>query len=106
MSYEALTVSDNLRAKVLNRLEAEIPEIKSEKYFSVLKNFRGKIGLKEGDSEATRELDKYFDSLLPKTAGGLWHELLVYVFLQRLIQSILEHQIDVLYANGGSRSVI
>jgi hypothetical protein len=83
MSYETLTVSDNLREKVLEKIQKEIPEIESEGKFSILKNFRGKIGLKEGESEASKELDRYFDSLLPKTAGGLWHELLVYVFLLR-----------------------
>jgi len=83
MSYEILTVSDNLREKVLKKLEEEVPEIQNEENFSALKNFKGKIGLKKGESEASEELDKYFDSLLPKTAGGLWHELLVYVFLLR-----------------------
>lgn len=83
MGYEILTVSDNLREIVLKKLEEEIPEMNMEDKFSALKNFKGKIGLKEGESEASRELDRYFDSLLPKTAGGLWHELLVYVFLIR-----------------------
>ncbi|HQH43140.1 MAG TPA: hypothetical protein P5124_02365 [Syntrophorhabdaceae bacterium] len=83
MSYETLTVSDNLREKVLEKLKKEIPEITLEEKFPELKGFKGKIGLKEGESEAPKELNKYFDSLLPKTAGGLWHELLVYVFLLR-----------------------
>lgn len=83
MSYETLTVSNNLLNKVIERWETEIPEIKTEEEFTALKDFRGKIGLKRGESEATDELDKYFDSLLPKTAGGLWHELLVYIFLLR-----------------------
>lgn len=83
MSYEMLTVSNNLRREILKRWEKEIPEIKYEEGFSDLRHFRGRIGLKEGESDATKELDRYFDSLLPKTAGGLWHELLVYIFLLR-----------------------
>lgn len=45
-----------------------------------------KLGLKPnaGDEEkALRRLNDYYDSLLPKTAGGLWGELLVYVYLLR-----------------------
>lgn len=83
MCYEMLTVSNNLRQKVLERWQNEISGIKSEGEFLKLKEFKGKIGLKAGESEAPKELDKYFDSLLPKTAGGLWHELLVYIFLLR-----------------------
>lgn len=83
MSYEMLTVSPTLRGKVLERWERYIPEISREEGFSELKNFEGKVGLKAGESEATKSLDRYFDSLLPKTAGGLWHELLVYIFLLR-----------------------
>jgi hypothetical protein len=83
MSYEMLTVSPTLRKEVLERWEKYIPEISCEEGFSELKNFRGSVGLKAGESEATKSLDKYFDSLLPKTAGGLWHELLVYIFLLR-----------------------
>jgi hypothetical protein len=83
MVYDTLTVSKNLRDKFLQELVSEIPEVASESKYSDLNNFSGKVGLKKGESEAPKELDKYFDSLLPKTAGGLWHELLVYVFLLR-----------------------
>jgi len=83
MAYEVLTVSKNLRKLILEKLEVEIPDIKLEECFYDLKSFEGKIGLKQGESEATKKLDKYFDSFLPKTAGGLWHELLVYIFLLR-----------------------
>ena len=37
----------------------------------------------KNDADTPPELNKYFDKLLPKTAGGLWHELLVYLFLLR-----------------------
>ncbi|HDY68883.1 MAG TPA: hypothetical protein ENH85_13970 [Candidatus Scalindua sp.] len=83
MCYEAMTISNNLRKKVLERLGQEIPEIKKEKYYGDLKDFPGAVGLKRGESPAPQHIDRYFDSLLPKTAGGLWHELLVYVFLLR-----------------------
>jgi len=83
MCYEVLTVSDNLRNKVLEELGRENPGIKSEAYYSELKDFSGTVGLKKEESDAPEYLNRYFDSLLPKTAGGLWHELLVYVFLIR-----------------------
>ncbi len=82
MSYEALTVSDRLRKNFLEKLGDKIPETKKEEYYNDLASLKGKVGLKKGLSDA-EHLDKYFDSLLPKTAGGLWHELLVYTFLLR-----------------------
>jgi hypothetical protein len=78
-----MTVSDNLRMKFLNNMETRIPEVREEEYYNELKNFEGKIGLPKKESEAPSHLDKYFDSLLPKTAGGLWHELLVYIYMLR-----------------------
>jgi len=83
MCYETMTVSDNIRGKFLEKLGEEVPKLKDEDYFSELKDFKGKVGLPKKESDASEHLNKYFDSLLPKTAGGLWHELLVYVFLLR-----------------------
>jgi len=83
MTYEAITVSDSLRRNVLEKLGSEIPEIKDENYYEELKDFTGKVGLPQRESDAPKYLNRYFDSLLPKTAGGLWHELLVYIFLLR-----------------------
>lgn len=83
MCYEAMTVSNNLRKKFLEKLGEKIGEIVEEEYYDELKNFSGKVGLKKEDTDAPPHLDKYFDSVLPKTAGGLWHELLVYIFLLR-----------------------
>jgi hypothetical protein len=85
MCYEVMTVSDNLRKKVLEKLANEIPEIRNEDHYTELKDFSGTVGLKRGESEAPEYLNRYFDSILPKTAGGLWHELLVYVFLIRTL---------------------
>lgn len=83
MCYESITVSDNLRTVVLNSLKNEIPQISKESNFKALLKFKGKVGLPEKLSTAPKELNKYFDKILPKTAGGLWHELLVYIFLLR-----------------------
>jgi len=83
MCYEVMTVSDNLRKKVLEKLGEENLEIRNEDYSIELKDFIGSVGLKRGESDAPQYLDRYFDSILPKTAGGLWHELLVYIFLLR-----------------------
>lgn len=83
MSFESMTVDNTLRKKFLEKLGIEIPEIKEEEKYRELFDFVGKVGLKEEISDAPRNLNKYFDSFLPKTAGGLWHELLVYIFLLR-----------------------
>jgi len=83
MCYEVMTVSNKLRQKVLEELAKKMPELEDEEHYEELKDFTGTVGLKRGESDAARHLNNYFDSLLPKTAGGLWHELLVYVFLLR-----------------------
>jgi len=83
MCYETMTVSTNLRKKFLEKLKEVIGEVGNEERYDDLKDFVGTVGLKKGESDASRSLDKYFDTMLPKTAGGLWHELLVYVFLLR-----------------------
>jgi len=83
MCYEVMTISSNLRKKVLEKLGNENSEILNEDYYTELKDFTGTVGLKRGESDAPNHLNGYFDSILPKTAGGLWHELLVYIFLLR-----------------------
>jgi hypothetical protein len=83
MDYEVMTVDNTLRKKFLEELGRSIHEIKDEEHFDNLSNFSGTVGLHKDDCDAPRELNKYFDKLLPKTAGGLWHELLVYLFLLR-----------------------
>ena len=77
-----MTVHSHLRRNFLEKLGEEINEIGEEDKYNELKNFDGKVGLKGGESDEPK-LDRYFDSLLPKTAGGLWHELLTYIFLLR-----------------------
>lgn len=96
MSYETITVDNKLRKKLLKNLGKKIPEIKNEELYGKLLSFKGKVGLAESKTDADKELNKYFDKLLPKTAGGLWHELLVFVFLLRkdigYILPLLLHQ--------------
>jgi hypothetical protein len=83
MFYESMTCSDNIRKKFLILLRKAVPQIKDEELLQELIDFRGSVGLKRGVSEAPDYLNDYFDTLLPKTAGGLWHELLVINFLLR-----------------------
>lgn len=83
MCYESITVSTNTRRKLLKRIAKEVEDIRNEDRFNELIDFQGKIGLPLKETDAPKKLNKYFDSMLPKTAGGLWHELLVYIFLLR-----------------------
>jgi len=83
MCYEVMTVSYNLRKIFQDKLGDKIREIKEEGHYGELKDFTKKVGLKKEETDAPYYLDRYFDSLLPKTAGGLWHELLVYIFMLR-----------------------
>lgn len=75
MQYEVLTVDSKLRKKLLESLK-EI--IKDDIGFNKLKEWEEEVGLPSQDKNAPSE---YFDSLLPKTAGGLWHEMLVFAFI-------------------------
>jgi len=83
MCYESMTIDNKIRKKFLENLVKSIPEVKDEDLYQKLKNFNGKVGLTSKESDANEKLNRYFDKLLPKTAGGLWHELLVYIFLLR-----------------------
>jgi hypothetical protein len=86
MTYESMTVDHKLRQSFLKSLSKKIPEIKEESLYSSLLNYKGKVGLPKKDLKHEAKKDyynKYFDKLLPKTAGGLWHELLVFIFLLR-----------------------
>lgn len=83
MCYESMTVEDKLRKRFLKELGMMVPEVAQEDLFGTLKKFKGTVGLTQEKSDAPQKLNKYFDRMLPKTAGGLWHELLVFVFLLR-----------------------
>ncbi len=81
MTYENITVESKIRKDFFKKLGENVKGVKQEDSFQNLISFDGKIGLKQGLSEAPGGLDSYFDTMLPKTAGGLWHELLVYIFM-------------------------
>lgn len=94
--YEEMTVSNSLRKKYLEDLAKNNINITKEDNYDELIKFNGKIGLSEKENDAPRGLNIYYDSFFPKTAGGLWHELLVYIFLLRndigYILPLLLHQ--------------
>jgi len=102
MYYESMTVNVIDRIDFLKSVKLTLPSEEDFNLFNGLLEYGGVIGLPEkniplnlfkedlidkydlGSPEAAKKkLNKYFDSLLPKTAGGLWHELLVYAFLLR-----------------------
>lgn len=80
MCYENITVDIKLRKKFLEKLSKSIPELNREPLFKKLLDYDKEIGL---PTDEDKTLSRYFDSILPKTAGGLWHELLVYSFMLR-----------------------
>lgn len=75
MAFENVTVDTKLRTAYLNEL---YELIKDDEGYKELKEWTKPVGLPTQDKNAPSE---YFDTLLPKTAGGLWHELLVYSFI-------------------------
>ena len=81
MCYESITAEDDRRNSLLEKLVERIPEIADEELFDELMGHDGLIGMPNSGAPST--LSSYFDKLLPKTAGGLWHELLVYIHLLR-----------------------
>lgn len=102
MCYESMTVNSTDRNKFLDLIKPVLPPEEDLNLFEALREYNGKIGLPEKDipldfftgdlidkydlknaENAKKDLNKYFDTLLPKTAGGLWHEMLVYIFLIR-----------------------
>ncbi|MBI2469744.1 MAG: hypothetical protein HYV59_00670 [Planctomycetes bacterium] len=94
MCFESITVNTARRNLLLDFLAKEINSIKKETGFKKLRNYAGEVGMP--DSGESKEISSYFDKLLPKTAGGLWHELLVYIFVIRnnlgFILPLLLHQ--------------
>lgn len=79
MIYETLTVDKKLRNAFLSNIK---PVIKNEAGYSDLVKWERSVGLSKKDKRYTKHAPNlYFDTLLPKTAGGLWHEILVYCFI-------------------------
>lgn len=106
MIYDSISVDIPLRKRLLEELQAEmggdffkeeerkiehealllhsspigLPLRNNEVNNSVLE----KLGLTEFEKgKAIKRLEEYYDSLLPKTAGGLWGELIVYIYILR-----------------------
>lgn len=81
MCFESITVNVQRRNKLLDYLITQVPSIEEEDNFDNLRDYTAEVGL-PGSIEG-KTIGRYFDKLLPKTAGGLWHELLVYIFAIR-----------------------
>ena len=77
MCYEDLTTNFQLRQAFFEKLSHIISDEKES--LEELQKIKGKIGIANDGNN--KSIDNYFDSLLPKTAGGLWHEILTYTFL-------------------------
>jgi hypothetical protein len=94
MCYESITVNVNRRNRFLDFLSIQLQNISAEQGFTELRNYSDAVGIP--GSTANDKINRYFDKLLPKTAGGLWHELLVYIFVIRndlgYILPLLLHQ--------------
>ena len=95
MLYEIMTVDTKIRKVFLNDLKKKIKDIVEEEEFDKLLRWNKWVGLKGKDNPQNAP-SSYFDSILPKTVGGLWHEMLVYVFILRFdigyIFPLLLHQ--------------
>lgn len=80
MLYEVMTTDVRLRKTYLQNLRKQLKVLAKEKNLKKLLKWNKWVGLTEKETPTGAPND-YFDSLLPKTAGGLWHEMLVFAFL-------------------------
>lgn len=80
MLYEVMTTDVRLRNTYLQNLRKKLKVLAKEKNLKKLLKWNKWVGLTEKETPRGAPND-YFDSLLPKTAGGLWHEMLVFAFL-------------------------
>lgn len=87
MSYEDMTSEVALRKYFLANLASDLPQVANETNYNNLNTYGSFVGMPKtaanGNGNNNPTASKYFDTLLPKTAGGLWHELLVYIFMLR-----------------------
>ncbi|KXB05594.1 hypothetical protein AKJ50_00475 [candidate division MSBL1 archaeon SCGC-AAA382A13] len=104
MCYDSLTSEVKARKKLLKSLREKNILFKSEDLSEYLEKSNGIAGVSTKDKyniqkeeeisdsllkrsneskkeELWNKLNEYYDTPLPKTAGGLWHELTVYAFL-------------------------
>ncbi|TCK06486.1 hypothetical protein [Phorcysia thermohydrogeniphila] len=117
MKIDSLSVSENRRKSFIKKLlneklyldEQDRKNLMMLKVWNrpigmplkeILNSLRGFQNLKKGNKKKLenfiKELNKVYDSVLPKTAGGLWHELGTYAFMLNLdlgyIIPLLIHQ--------------
>ena len=80
MVYETMTVDKKLRAAFVKNIRTIVNK---EPGYIALKKWNSPVGVSDKDKKRYNKNapNRYFDSLLPKTAGGLWHEILVYCFI-------------------------
>jgi len=79
MIFENVTVNEKLRSALLNNLKGII---KNDIGFQELEKWIGPVGLpKKHPKQKLGSPNEIFDTILPKTAGGLWHEMLVFAFI-------------------------
>jgi hypothetical protein len=79
MIFENVTVDNKLRVALLENLKGII---KDDVGFQELTKWNDPVGLpKSHPRQKSGSPDEFFDSILPKTAGGLWHEMLVFAFI-------------------------
>jgi hypothetical protein len=79
MIFENVTVDKKLRNALLENLEGII---KKDIGYKELKKWKDPVGLpKSHPRQKPGSPNEFFDSILPKTAGGLWHEMLVFAFI-------------------------
>jgi hypothetical protein len=79
MIYECATVDKKLRDSLLKNLDKLI---KSDHGYQELSKWKDEVGLPRNHPKYNSKApDEYFDSIMPKTAGGLWHEMLVFAFI-------------------------
>lgn len=104
MIMDSLTVQPKIRKKVLDELKSLGPSFFKEPDMNVLhdalSSYDGDLGFDTNEvglpklitdmltsivkpDVAKKKLDDYYDSILPKTGGGLWNELIVFFYLLR-----------------------
>jgi len=127
MYYDSLTSNESLRKDFLEKLKSNNVTLeKEEEKLEWLKKSRtvavpeelvskedeipdevDKEMNESGKKEEWNTLSDYFDTLLPKTVGGLWHELTVYAFLlRREVGHVLPLLLNQRLLHGGEDSLI
>ena len=82
MCFETVTVEADRRTRLVKCLAENVDGLENEDNFSGLRDYTGSVGTPSSQAAGSK-LNDYFDKILPKTVGGMWHELLVYIFILR-----------------------